>query len=239
VKSSRLLIGAFAGLALGGCSGPGTTRIDAKDNPVFLPSLRASFTFAKGNEATSEPQDGQAFEVGISGARGRDSQALAAGQLPVSLGGKTINGPEQLKNEFDFSFTSVSWRLRKSLDRTMAFEVLVGAGYSRLDLTASSSTERASEHFSTLGPQAGVGLIWRVHPTTSIQARYTRFVAALDGVNRLAQGEIFLVKALHENLIVRAGYAGWEAKGTHISFSSDFRLRFSGPALGLELSFGP
>jgi hypothetical protein len=227
----------LAVLALGGC-GTGT-RIEAEDNRVFLPSVRASYNFAKGNEASSESQDGQAIEVGMSRARGSGSQVLAAGQSPVFLEGKTFNGPEQLKNEFDFSFTNVSWRLRKSLqDRPMAWEVLLGAGYSRLGLAVSSSTQRAFEHFSTLGPHGGVGVIWRVHPTTSVQARYTRFFTVSDGVNEVDQGELFLAKALHENLIVRAGYAGWRAKG-QVLLSSDFRLRFSGPALGLELSFGP
>jgi len=100
-------------------------------------------------------------------------------------------------------------------------------------------SQQASQHFSNLGPQGGVGLIRRLRPGTSVQARIAGFVSATDGVNRAARAEVFLVQALGENVTVRAGYAAWEAKGQALPDISDFRLRFSGAALGLQFDFSP
>ena len=239
MKTSRYLLAVLATLALGGCDFA-TTTIDAEDNRVFLPSVRASVNLTRGEQAPSEPRDGHAIEFGMSRARGSDFQSLGAGQSPIVLDAKTFSGPQQLRNNFDFSFTELSWRWRRFFEEgPVGLEVHAGPGQSVLDLTVSSPTQQAYRHFSTFGPQAGVGVIWRMHPTTSLQARLSGFISADEGVNRAAQFECFVAKALHPNFIVRAGYAGWEAKGVNLSSGSDVRLRFSGPVLGLELTFGP
>src|SRR5437773_8205436 len=49
--------------------------------------------------------------------------------------------------------------------------------------------------------------------------------------------EVFLVQVLGENVTVRAGYAAWEAKVQALPDISDFRLRFSGAALGVQFDF--
>jgi hypothetical protein len=174
-------------------------------------------------------------------ATGSDSQSLAAGQKPVILNNTTFSAPQQLRNDFDFRFAGASWRWRKFFaGRSLGLETFAGLGYAWLDLTVSSPSQQASQHFSTLGPQGGVGLIWRLRPsTTSLQARIAGFVSATDGVNRAARAEVFLVQALGENVTVRAGYAAWEAKGQALPDISDFRLRFSGAALGLQFDFSP
>jgi hypothetical protein len=238
VKRSHLLVGALTAFSLGGCQS--TTRIDAEDNRLFLPSVRASVNLTRGMEAPSEPQDGHAVEFEVFRARGSDTQSLAAGQSPVILGGKTFSAPQQLSNDFDFWFGDISWRWRKFFaGRSIGLETFAGLGYSRLDLTVASSAQQASQHFSTRGPQGGVGLLWRLQPGTTLQARIAGFVSSRDGINRAARAEVFLAKALGRNASVRAGYAGWEAKGQSLPDISDFRLRFSGPALGLEFDFSP
>lgn len=239
MKTWRHLFALLAALALGGCAFNATT-IDAEDNRVFLPSVRASVNLTEGKQAPSEPQDGHAVEFEISRATGSDFQILAAGQPPVDLDGRTFSGPQQLKNDFDFSFTDISWRWRRFFGgRSVGLEVRAGLGHAALDLTVSSPTQQAYRHFSTFGPQAGVGVIWRMHPTTSLQARLSGFISGDEGVNRAAHFEFFLAKALHPNFTVRVGYAGWEVKGDRLDFMSDIRLRFSGPVLGLDLNFGP
>lgn len=224
-------------MALCGCA---TTRIDAEDNHLFLPSVRGSVNLTQSKEAPSQPQNGHAIEFEVFRARGSDSQFLAAGQSPVMLEGKTFTGPQQLRNDFDFWFGDVSWRWRKFFrDGSLGLETFAGLGYSGLDLAVSSPGQQASQHFSTLGPQGGVGLVWRMQPGTTLQARIAGFVSAKDGVNRAARAEVFLLKALGENVTARAGYSGWEAKGQALPGISDFRLRFSGPALGLQFDFSP
>jgi len=238
VEAIRLAACAAAALSLCGCVS--TTRTDAEDNRVFLPSVRASVNFKRGQEPPSEPQGGHAIELEVTSARGSDSQSLSAGQSPVILDGKTFSAPQQLKNDFDFWFGSISWRWRRFFgDRAIGLETFAGLGYSGLSLTVSSPAQQASQHFSTFGPQGGVGLIWRLHPGTSLQARIAGFVSAETGVNRAARAEAFVVKALGENVTVRAGYVGWEAKGQTLPDTSDFRLRFSGPSLGLQFDFNP
>jgi len=229
----------LATLALGAC-GLDTSTIDAEDNRVFLPSLRASVNLTKSGQAPSEPRDGHAIEFGMSRTRGRDSQTLAAGQSPVVLDANTFSGPQQLRNDFDFSYMDVSWRWRRFFGgRSVGLEAHAGLGHTALDLTVSSPTQHAYRHFSTFGPQAGVGVIWRMQPTTTLQARLSGFVSDEEGINRAARFECFVAQAVHPNFIVRAGYAGWEAKGGNLDLMSDIRLRFSGPVLGLELTFGP
>ena len=236
MKCSHLLVGALTAFSLGGCQS--TTRIDAEDNRLFLPSVRGSVNLTQSKESPSQPRDGHALEFEAFRARGSDSQSLAAGQSPVILNNTTFSAPQQLRNDFDFRFASASWRWRKFFaGRSLGLETFAGLGYAWLDLTVSSPSQQASQHFSTLGPQGGVGLIWRLRPGTSLQTRIAGFVSATDGVNRAARAEVFLVQALGENVTVRAGYAAWEAKGQALPDTSDFRLRFSGAALGLQFDF--
>lgn len=237
--TARLLAGMLATLALGGCGLLPTTRIDAEDNRVFLPALRADINFGDGKQAVSEPHTGNAIEFGISKAKGSDSQSIATGQSPIILNGTTFTAPQQLRNDFDYNFANISWRWRKFFaERSLGLEVTAGAGFSSLDLTVSSPTQRASDHHFTRGPQAGVGLIWRLNPSTSLQGRVSEFISAADqGVNRMMRYELFIAKAFHENLTLRAGYAAWDVNGQGQSGMSDFQLRLSGPALALDWDF--
>jgi hypothetical protein len=227
----------LAALSLGGC-GLATTRVDAEDNRVFLPAVRATLDLGEGKQPPSEPQTGYAVEIGITGARGSDSQFLSSGQAPVILNDTVFLPPQELKNEFAFSFADVSWRWRKFPGKgLLGLEVLAGVGYSSLGLTVSSPTQRASDHFATWGPQAGLGLIWRMQTTTSLQARAVGFLSGTTlGVNEASRVELFLAKTFHENLSLRLGYAVWNVKGQGQNSMSDFQLRFSGPVLALDIS---
>jgi len=232
-----LLAGSLAALSLGGC-GLAATRIDAEDNRVFLPAVRATLNLSESKQPPSQPQTGHAVEIGIAGARGRDSQSLAAGQAPIILNDTVFLPPQELKNEFAFSFADISWRWRKfPKEGALGLEVLAGLGYSSLGLTVSSPAQSSSDHFTSWGPQAGLGLIWRMQPTTSLQARAVGFLSGTTlGVNETFRFELFVSKAFHENLSLRVGYAVWEVKGQGQTSMSDFLLRFSGPLLALDIS---
>ena len=234
--ASRLFAAMLAALPLAGC-GLVTTRIEAEDNSVFLPAMRAALNLSEVREAPSRPQTGHGVEIGWAGARGSDRQSLAASDPPIVLNNTTFSAPQQLRNDFAFSFTDISWRWRKFPgERPLGLEVLAGGGYSSLSLTVSSLAQQASNHFASWGPQAGIGLIWRIEPTTSLQARAVGFLSAADkGVNKAARYELFVSKAFHENLTLRAGYARWEVTGQRQISMSDFRLRFSGPVLALDI----
>lgn len=236
--SMRLFGGILVTVAIGGC-GMVSTRIEAEDNKVFTPALRASFNFNEGKQAASEPQTGHAIEFDITRARGSGSQFLDTSQPPLSLNNTTFAGPLQLRSDFDFSFAHTSWRWRKFFnERSLGLEVLAGAGRSSLGLQVSSSAQQASEHFVTWGPQGGAGLIWRFSPRSSLQGRVTAFFSSNhDGVDNFFRSEIFYAKSFNENLAMRVGYAESEVRGQGRPGHSDFKLRFSGPVVALDLNF--
>ena len=122
---------------------------------------------------------------------------------------------------------------------SFGIEVLAGMGYADLDLSTSAPSLQASQGFHTRGAQGAFGLVWRAQPGTSVQARASEFASLREGVGRVFRSEVFLAQALGKYVTARIGYAGWEVEGQALSNSSDFRLRFSGPALGLQFDFGP
>lgn len=239
--AARLIAGMLATLALGGCGNWASTRIEATDNRTFLPALRANINFGDEKQAASEPHTGHAIEIGIAKARGSDSQSLSAAQLPISLSNTSFTGPQLLQNEFDTSFANISWRWRKFFaERSLGLEVTAGVGFSSLDLSVSSTSQRASDHFFSRGPQASVGLIWRLNPGTSLHGRVSEFISlANHGVNEMSRYELYFAKSLHENLALRAGYASWDvsARDQYYNSNSDFQLRVSGPMLALDWDF--
>src|SRR5437867_9385147 len=130
MKCSHLLIGALTAFSLGGCLS--TTRIDAEDNRLFLPSVRGSVNLTQSKESPSQPRDGHALEFEAFRARGGDSQSLAAGQSPVILNNTTFLAPQQLRNDFDFHFADISWRWRKFFGgRSLGLDTFAGLGYAR------------------------------------------------------------------------------------------------------------
>lgn len=238
--TARLLAAMLATLALAGCSGllP-TTPINAEDNHVYLPALRAVINFGDGKQAASEPQTGNAIEFGITKAKGDDSQKLVTGQSPIILNGTTFLAPQQLRNDFDYNFANISWRWRKFFsERSLGLEVTAGVGFSSIDLAVSSPAQRASDHLFTRGPQGSIGLIWRLNPSTSLQGRMSEFISTADrGVNKMMRYELSLAKAFHDNLTLRAGYAVWDVNGESQFNMSDFQLHVSGPVIALDWDF--
>lgn len=236
--AARLLAGMLATLGLGGCSDY-YTRIEATDKRTFLPALRANINFGEDKQVASEPHTGHAIEIGIAKARGSDSQWLSAAQPPISLNDTSFNGPQKVQVDFDTSFSNISWRWRKFFaERSLGLEVTAGVGFSSLDLAVSStsSMQRASEHYFTRGPQAGVGLIWRLNPSTSLHGRVSVFISN-PGVDSMGRFELYFAKSLHKNLALRAGYARWDASGESSGYGSAFDLLLSGPILALDWDF--
>ena len=239
MKSIGMACTAVALLALTGCES--TTRIEARDQSAFLPNLKASFNFGKGVDAPSRPQSGHGIEVEATRGKGSDSQTLSAADLPIRLGGQDFPAPQQLRHNFTFTYADVAWRWRRLFgEGAVGLEVLAGVAHAAVDLTTTSpSPLQASERFSTRGVQGGVGVVWRTGSGTSMQLRATEFASSRLGVNRASRAEVFLNQALASNVTARIGYTGWEVHGDSLSSSSDFRLRFSGPSVGLQFDLGP
>lgn len=228
---------AFALLTLGGCES--TTRIEARDQSVVLPSLRASFNFGKGAEAPSNPRDGHAIDFEGFYGKASDTQSLQAGQSPIVLDGKTFAPPVQLQHEFRFTYGDVSWRWRKFFGGgSVGLDVTAGMGVAGLDLRTSGGGQQAVRDYSTRGAQGGIGLVWRLQPGSSLQVRVTEFASLNEGVDRISRAEVSFAQALSPYVTGRLGWAGWEVRGGSLSSDSDFRLRFSGPTLGLQFDFG-
>ena len=238
IPTLLLAFGAAAVMMLGGCAS--TTRIEARDRNVVLPSLRASINFGKGSEVPSAPRDGHAVEIEGFRAKAGDSQALQANQLPIVLDGKPFTPPVQLQHEFRFTYADVAWRWRKFFGGgAVGLDVSAGMGLAGLDLRTRSATLQAARDFSTRGAQGGVGLVWRFQPGTSLQVRAMEFASGDEGVDRISRAEVTLAQALGPYVTGRIGWAGWNVRGQLISGDSAFRLRFSGPTLGLQFDFSP
>lgn len=94
LATAGLLGWILAMLALGGCGLLPTTKINAEDNRVFLPELRADINFDDGKLAASAPHTGNAIEFGIAKAKGADSQSLVTGQPPIILSGTIFASPQ-------------------------------------------------------------------------------------------------------------------------------------------------
>lgn len=231
----RLLALLLAGL-LGGCTS--NTRIEATDRGVFLPVGRVSANITRTQGAPSEPQGGHAIELGMTGGNGNDTQTLSSGQSPVGFGGQTFSPPQQLRHELEFRYVDLAWRWRKFLGTgAIGIETLAGVGYADLDMTVSSATQRANEGLNSWGATGAFGLIWRLRPGTSLQGRIAVFGSGDEaGVTRATRLEAFIVQALGQNAALRAGYASWNAYSEREN-ASDIHVRFSGPALGLDLLF--
>jgi hypothetical protein len=76
-----------------------------------------------------------------------------------------------------------------------------------------------------------------LRPGTSLQSRLAVFGSGDDtGVSGASRLETCIVQALGRNAALRAGYAAWSIISEREN-AYDIHVRFSGPALGLDLLF--
>jgi hypothetical protein len=233
----RILTALLLVNALSGC---GTaTPILANDSRVFQPSIRVTSSLDDDKSGSANVHSGRVIEFGLTKARGSGDQTLAAGKSPILFNSKTFVAPLQLKNDFDLTYADLSFRWRKFFrDRALGIELGGGAGYTSLDLAVSSATQSTSDRYASYGIQGGVALIWRLQPSTSLHARVAGYASrGTVGVTDLGRYDFYLAQALGDNLSLRAGYAKWEVNGSGGVGTSDFRMVFSGPVLGLGMDF--
>jgi hypothetical protein len=234
-------IGLLATSGLGGCGGmpppPPPSTIQASDEGVFQPGARVSVNLSRLRGEPSDPQTGHAIELGLTQGSGSSSQSLGSNR--VVWGSQTFTAPQQLRYEFDFTYVDVSYRYRHFFGESRAFglEALGGLGYADLDFTVRSATQRASENLSSPGLALGVGGIWRLRPTTSLQGRLTATGGGGSGISNAKRIELYLVQALGRNAALRAGYSSWEVESDRGDGVSKLELKFSGPALGVDVMF--
>jgi len=231
---SRAAALALVAGALAGCES--LTKIDVRDDNAFIPSVRLSVPLSEQREAPSEPQTGHALELGYTQAKGTGAQSLDAGQDPIVFGGRRFNPSREMQYGFDYAHTELRYRYRKFFGASGKFgiEGLGGIVYSQLKLSASSPGLSASDKLSSAGVSGGVGGIWRIRPTTSLQARLSVFAARETTGGRL---ELFAVQALGRNAAIRGGYTWWRVYADGEFDRSDIAIRFRGPAASLEVMF--
>ena len=238
-----LIVFLLISLTLEGCHNTSTSRIEIRDNTVALGQLRMAYNFDHEKNAAF-PHTGTAIELDVTKTRGSSNQSLTAGQLPITLGNTTFSAPQQLKNEFDFTYYDLSWRHRFfPVENKFGIDFSLGAGYSLVDLKASSATQYTSDRFQSSGVRGGLGLIYLLNPSSSIQVRGTAYYAppqekAADAITRV---ELVYAKAFLDNFRLRVGYTAWQIYGHSFNIlsmpNSDFKLEFSGPVLALDLEF--
>lgn len=229
-------------LGLGGCfTGPYVpppSAIEASDDGVFQPVARFSKNLSRLQGAPSEPQSGQAIEVGITSGSGSGSQNLSSNR--IVFGNQTFTAPQQMRYEFDFAYLDVRYRWRRFFGESRAFgiEALGGLGFADLDFSARSATQRASEEMSSAGVSAGLGALWRLRQGTSVQLRGNAFFSGDDdGVTEARRLELYLVQALGRHMALRAGYVSWDIESKRNDSLSPIKVQFSGPSLGLDVMF--
>jgi len=236
----------LAAAALAGCAGPTTSELNVTDRSTFIPSARVAVDIAGESGPRSEPHSSHAIELGLSGGRGSDKQDLNSGDRPIVLGSQTFTAPQELRSEFDFRFVELAYRYRRFFgsSRTFGIEGLAGLAYADLGLTVSGATQRASERLGNGGIVVSVGGIWRFRPTTSLQARLAFFGSGkTEGITGANRFDVYVAQALGQHAALRAGFSSWalrserEGEDNSTSVKSPIQVRFSGPALGLELMF--
>ena len=224
----------LAAVLLAGCVASGTT-LEVHDADVFVPNLRVSI--GKGDEAPSALRSGGAFELGVSQARGESTQQLGSGQRST-LGSQTFYGPQQIGTEARVTVLDAVGRVRTmGPEQKVGFELFGGLGYARYDFAVLQGGRRFEDGTGAVGLTGGVGLVWRLLPSTSAQGRFTYFASTgVTEKSEIERWDAAAVQALGRNVSLRAGYSWWELKSTR-GGSSDVHARLSGPSLGLELSF--
>ena len=240
----RIVVAVLA-CALAGCADLTTTSdINATDRSVVIPSGRITIDIPRRDASPAVPHTGHAIELGASGGSGDDEQQLAAGELPIVFGGRTFDAPAAVRHDFDFRFYEVAYRYRHFFDGGFGIEALGGLGFAELDFRVASGGQSVREKISNAGVLGGFGLLWKLRPTTSLQSRAGVFLSGQnEDVSSMTRVEVYVVQALGRHAALRAGWSAWnvrsirDADDSLSSVNSPVRLRFSGPALGLDLAF--
>src|SRR5437667_10903787 len=230
---SRALVCCTA-LFIAGCTSTGTA-IDIGDHRVFVPSARISI--GTRGEMPTDPQRGGALELGASYASGKSQQSLSAGQR-IDMGDQSFSGPRETTNEVKAAMLDGALRQRFfGASQRVGFEVLLGLAYSQLVFAVSSAGRRGANTDGSLGVLFGAGVLWRVQPGTSAQARLSFFRAGgFFGETEVNRVELALVQAVGRHAALRAGWSSWAIDASHL-VGSEVSARLSGPMLGLDLSF--
>ena len=219
--------------ALCACAGTPASTIEVADSGV-VPAVRV--VIVQGNQP-SETGSGGAVELLATGFKGRATQTLSGSQLPVRFENRTFSGPVELSNDFGFRYLEAAYRLRGVHRETgLGIEGMIGAGYGQLDLTVVSPSQSVTGSFSAGALVTGLGVLWQMRPGTVVEARYVYSEFVSVDISSARRAELVLAQSLHKNLGVRAGYASWRID-RDVSSGSNYILRFSGPALGLDLIF--
>lgn len=223
-------------LFLGACVS--ATTIEVKDRDVVVPSLRIAWHKSEPWEPVQEPssvRDGLRVELDLSAGRGRSSQDLAAGQEPIVFNGASFLGPQTIDQRFDFFFASLAaGRSFFPRDGAVGFDVLIGGGYSALDLRLDSGSQRVKDELSSVGVTVALGILWRARPRTTVQGRLTKFTAPFDEPSEVTAVELVATQAVGRHVKLRGGYAQWEVEADS---GSDIEIEFSGPLVGFKLDF--
>jgi hypothetical protein len=228
-------VAALFGMAVSGCTS--LTTVNGTDNSAFLPSMRIAWDVSSSpasspSASSSQPHSGRAMELFVAHGSGDSTQSLSAGQQPIQFGGVTFNAPLSIREQFDFSLATLSYRWRK-LFNNVGFEVLGGVGYGALDATLDAGAQHGTENPSKFVGAGAVGVIWNLTPSTSLQGRVTIGASSRFSFGR---SEAVVVQALGKNAAVRAGWAWWNWNDD-ANTSSDIHFKLSGPTLGLDLEF--
>jgi hypothetical protein len=227
-----------------------TSDISASHSGAIIPAARVSKSLSPHEGPPSEPQTGNAIEVGVTRASGTSSQSLGPGSQPILFGDQTFSAPQQLDHKFDFNYVDLAYRYRLFFGAgNFGIEALLGLGYGDLGLRVSSSSKQASEHISSAGLVGGLGALWRFRPGTSLQSRYTLFASGNDNhLSNAARFDLYLAQAVGRNFALRAGFTTWTIESKRESATdsagvpsgaalSPVHVKISGPALGLDAMF--
>jgi hypothetical protein len=250
-KSSLIALRLAAPLALGGCgclycTERPASNIDFSDNSVVIPSINVAVDL-KGDSrqgGSAKLRSSHALELGLTGAHGEGHDSLPAGEHPVAFGGTTFTAPQDLRYDFKFSFAQLAYRYRAGLGSGGA-EVLAGVGVPSLGLRVSGTTQTAYERLTTPGLVLGLGGFWRFRPSTSLEGRFSLFDSEQNsGVTYAIRRDLRLVHALGRNVSAHIGLSSWNVRSVRDSAdwsgdtggatSSEIRIRFWGPAIGLD-----
>jgi hypothetical protein len=215
--------------------------IDVNDRTTTIPSARLSW-YPQGSE-TGPGSRNFGVELEYAGGTGRSDQSLGSNQI-VSLGGKNIQGPQEVQNHADLRYGHLAFTgSQRFWGRVSSLEVEWVAGLGRTELNLLSQSRAAgsavlSAKYGLSGAALGVGPRWNITSEVALEGRLQLLHFWPFSNESFWYPEIALRYRPVKNVALRMGYSTmYFNPPKQNGEDSAARVYIRGPFLGLGFIF--
>jgi len=241
IKAAAAIFTAAAGL--GACTHmpspppPALKPIEVNDANTTIPSVRVSW-YPQGFE-TAPRSLNWGVELEYARGTGRSDRSLGSNEI-VSLGGKTIQGPQEIHNHAELRYGHLALTGSQRFGgrvSSLELEWVAGLGYTELNLLSQSRaapTATPSAKYEMSGVTLGVGPRWNITDELALEGR----LQVLHGNNSFWYPEVAVRYRPVKNVALRMGYSKMDYEPTKQNGGdSAARVHISGPFLGAHFIF--